>query len=234
MSPATAQTQRCLAVLSIAQSHTAAMAPTQPHPHPNHRTCSRPARTGLTHGCEPPPVPRCQHTPFCGSGHQGARQVQKWAELKAEPHTCRGAGGPCKACTQAAGLRANQVRQLAACSACAHLVTIKHIQQFRAAGGAPRLHGGASRAGWAGLEAAAHFLMPQQPAKLAKCRMAQHTHPCCRLHQNYTRLTVSSTHLEASGGQALAGGQRPHVPLVLHRHRAPPRLHRLQTRMVAT
>lgn len=126
---------------------------------------------------------------------------------------------------------ANQVQQLAASSACTHLVTIKHVQQLRAAGGAPRLHGGARRAGWAGLEAAAHFLMPQQPPKTCQ---VPHGSTHTPLPQIYTRFTVSSTHLEASGGQALAGGQRPHVPLVLHRHRAPPRLHRLQARTVAT
>lgn len=57
---------------AAARSHTAATALAQPHSYiPTHRTCSRPARTGLTHGCEPPPVPRCQHTPFCGHGHKG-------------------------------------------------------------------------------------------------------------------------------------------------------------------
>ena len=36
----------------------------RPPPPTDTRTCSRPAITGLTQGWLPPPVPRCQHTPF--------------------------------------------------------------------------------------------------------------------------------------------------------------------------
>ncbi len=77
------------------------------------RTCSRPASTGFTHGCVPPHVPRCQHTPFC---RKAAAQRQRGGLAAGQPRK----GGRTVAITQQCVSQPSQASIQGRCPPCLH------------------------------------------------------------------------------------------------------------------